>query len=149
MSMPRTKHSDCRVDRLWGGQSCPQPPFRRLLRATRESSEPRSPAESRLQPGMAAPQVCGIGRFRLPWMVALLTAVASAAPIKTLKLAITNPTVQTRIAEDIVVPVAVLKRLAPDFNAGNAIVTTSNAATLDEDARTPQTLELPSQADDL
>jgi hypothetical protein len=27
---------------LWGGQSCPQPPFRRLFRAERESSEPHS-----------------------------------------------------------------------------------------------------------
>src|ERR1035437_9729161 len=143
MFMPRTKTI------LWGGQSCPQPPFRRLLRVMRESSEPQSPAESRLQPGMAAPQVCGIGRFRLPWMVALLTAVASAAPVKVLKLAITNSTAETRIAEDIVVPVAVLKRLAPDFNAGNAIVNTSNAATLDEDVRTLQTIELASQAGDL
>jgi unsaturated chondroitin disaccharide hydrolase len=85
------------------------------------------------------------------WLLALLTgaAAATAAPVKVLKLAITNPTAQTRIAEDIVVPVAVLKRLAPDFNAGNSIVTTSNAATLDEDARTLQTIELASQADDL
>src|ERR1039458_2914987 len=27
---------------LWGGQSCPQPPFRRLFRAVRESSHPAS-----------------------------------------------------------------------------------------------------------
>jgi unsaturated chondroitin disaccharide hydrolase len=73
-----------------------------------------------------------------------------AAPrVKVLKLAITNPTAQARSAEDIVVPVAALKRIAPDFNAGNVIVTTSNAATLDEDARTIQTAELPYQADDL
>ena len=55
---------------LWGGQSCPQPPFRRLFRAVRALSEPQSPAESRLQPGLAAPRfvqnghqnqkVCGI-----------------------------------------------------------------------------------------
>ena len=66
-----------------------------------------------------------------------------AAPrVKVLKLAITNPIAQARVAEDIVVPVAALKRIAPDFNAGNAIVTTSDAATLDEDARTLQTIEL-------
>src|ERR1017187_1020451 len=143
MFMPRTKTI------LWGGQSCPQPPFRRLLRAMRESSELQSPAESRLQPGMAAPQACGIGRFRLPWLLALLPAAATAAPIKVLKLSVTNPAAQAHAAEDIVVPVATLKRLAPDFNAGNAIVTTSDAATLDEDARTLQTIELASQADDL
>ena len=88
-------------------------------------------------------------RFRLPWLLALLTAATTAAPIKVLKLSITNPTAQPRAAEDIVVPVPALKRLAPDFNAGNVIVTTSDAATLDEDARTLQTIELPSQADDL
>src|SRR5260370_27743617 len=42
-----------------------------------------------------------------------------------------------------------LKRVAPDFTAADAIVTTSDAATMEEDARTLQTIELPSQADDL
>ena len=83
------------------------------------------------------------------WLVALLAGTAAAAPIKVLKLSVTNPTAAARAAEDIVVPVASLKRIAPDFNAGNAIVTTSDAATLDEDARTLQTIELASQADDL
>src|ERR1039458_7501706 len=84
------------------------------------------------------------------WLLAFLAgAAATAAPIKVLKLAVTNPTASARAAEDIVVPVAALKRLAPDFNAGNAIVTTSDAATLDEDARTLRTIELASQADDL
>src|SRR5437667_11588837 len=74
----------------------------------------------------------------------------SAAPrLKVLKLAITNPSDQTRLAEDIVISVAKLKRIAPDFKAGDAIVTTSDASTLEEDARTLQTVELPSQADDL
>jgi unsaturated chondroitin disaccharide hydrolase len=73
----------------------------------------------------------------------------AAARIKVLKLAITNTSSEARTAEDIVVPVASLKRIAPDFNAGNVIVTTSNAVTLDEDARTLQTTELASQADDL
>src|SRR5437870_574902 len=74
----------------------------------------------------------------------------SAAPrLKVLKLAITNPSDQTRLAEDIVISVAELKRIAPDFKAGDAIVTTSDASSLDEDVRTLQTIELPSQADDL
>src|SRR5437660_3858328 len=75
---------------------------------------------------------------------------ASAAPrIKVLKLTITNPSDQVRLAEDVVISIAELKRLAPDFKAGDAIVTTSDASTLEEDARTLQTIELPSQADDL
>jgi unsaturated chondroitin disaccharide hydrolase len=75
---------------------------------------------------------------------------AVAVPrIKVLKLAITNPTEQERAHENIVVSVADLKRIAPDFKAGDVIVTTSDAATLEEDARTLQTIELPSQVDDL
>ena len=73
----------------------------------------------------------------------------AAARIKVLKLAVTNPGAAARTAENIVVPVSALKRIAPDFTAGSAIVTTSDAATLEEDARTDQTVELPSQADDL
>src|SRR2546430_5891904 len=75
---------------------------------------------------------------------------ANAAPrIKALKLSVINPSDEARLVEDIVISVAELKRIAPDFKAGDAIVTTSDASTLDEDARTLQTIELPSQADDL
>src|SRR5437667_12114225 len=77
-------------------------------------------------------------------------ATAWATPrLKVLKLSVTNPTDQLRSHENIVVNVADLKRVAPDFKAGDAIVTTSDAATMEEDARTLQTIELPSQADDL
>jgi len=77
-------------------------------------------------------------------------APASATPrIKVIKLSITNPTDQTRLHENIIVSIADLKRIAPDFKAGDVIVTTSDAATLEDDARTLQTTELPSQADDL
>src|SRR5262249_29632662 len=72
-----------------------------------------------------------------------------APHLKVLKVSITNSTDQLRPSEDIVLSVAALKRIAPDFKAGDAIVTTSNASTLEEDARTLQTIELPSQADDL
>jgi unsaturated chondroitin disaccharide hydrolase len=79
-----------------------------------------------------------------------LPAPSLAAPrIKVIKLAVTNPTSLARPQEDIVVSVAELKRIANDFKAGTIIVTTSNAATLDEDARTLETQELPSQTDDL
>lgn len=78
------------------------------------------------------------------------TTPAWAVPrIKVLKLSVTNPTDQLRPHENIVVSVADLRRIAPDFSAGDVIVTTSEAATLEEDARTLQTVELPSQADDL
>src|SRR2546429_9969786 len=60
-----------------------------------------------------------------------------------------TPADELRLHENIVVSVAELKRIAPDFKAGDAIVTTSDASTLEEDARTLQTIELPSQADDL
>src|SRR6476620_3435205 len=76
--------------------------------------------------------------------------LVSAKPrVNGLKLSITNPTDELHQHENTVVSVAELKRIAPDFRAGDVIVTTSDAATLDEDARTLQTIELPSQADDL
>src|ERR1043166_5239785 len=80
----------------------------------------------------------------------LSAAHGSASPrVKVLKLSVTNPTDQARLAEDVVVSVAELKRIAPDFRASDVIVTTSDATTLPEDSRTLQTIELPSQADDL
>src|SRR5438128_5295265 len=84
-------------------------------------------------------------------LVFLMTgASALGVPrVKVLKLSVTNPTDEERLHENIVVSVAELKKIAPDFKAGDAIVTTSDAATLEEDARTLQTIELPSQADDL
>src|SRR5437899_5932605 len=81
---------------------------------------------------------------------ALSLATVIAKPrIKVVKLSVTNPTDELRLQEDVVVSINELKRIAPDFKAGDAIVTTSDASTLAEDARTLQTIELPSQADDL
>src|ERR1700741_1044548 len=74
---------------------------------------------------------------------------AAKPRVKGLKLSITNPTDDLHQHENIVVSVAELKRIAPDFRAGDIVVTTSDAATLEEDARTLQTTELASQADDL
>ncbi len=77
-------------------------------------------------------------------------AMAFAEPrIKVIKLAVTNPSNAARPAEDISLPVAELKRIAPDFKPASVIVTTSEASTLAEDARVLETVELPSQADDL
>jgi unsaturated chondroitin disaccharide hydrolase len=83
-------------------------------------------------------------------LIVSTTVLAAAAPrIKVLKVSVTNPTSEARPSENVVLSVSELKRVAPDFKAGDAIVTTSDAATLEEDARTLQTVELPSQADDL
>src|SRR5256885_7461761 len=83
-------------------------------------------------------------------LILMIGTSAQAAPhIKVLKLSVTNPTDTSRLHENIVVSVADLKRIAPDFRAGDVIVTTSDASTVEEDARTLQTIELPSQADDL
>jgi unsaturated chondroitin disaccharide hydrolase len=86
---------------------------------------------------VSASLLCGIG------------SVSAAPRIKVLKLSITNPTNELRLAEDVVVSVTELKKIAPDFKAGDAIVTASDATTVKEDAQTLQTIELPSQADDL
>ena len=84
------------------------------------------------------------------WALLAASATVAAAPrVKILKLAVSNPSADARPAENVVLGVADLKRVAPDFSAGNAIVTTSAAATLDQDAVTLATTELPSQADDL
>jgi unsaturated chondroitin disaccharide hydrolase len=90
-------------------------------------------------------------------LLLLLCLTAAVAPssvwarprVKVLKLSLSNPTEQSRSAENIVVSIAELKRIAPDFNAAYCVVTTSDATTLDEDARTLAAVELPSQADDL
>ena len=88
-------------------------------------------------------------------LCAVLFLLVAATPswgiprIKVLKVAVTNPNELERAHENIVISIAELKRIAPDFKAGDVIVTTSDAATLEEDARTMQVTELPLQADDL
>src|SRR2546423_9121491 len=78
---------------------------------------------------------------------AFATHAAWAAPrVKVLKLAVSNPTDGTRERENVVVGVAELKRVAPDFKAGGGVGTTSDAATPAEDARPLHTTELPYQA---
>src|SRR5687768_13758776 len=90
---------------------------------------------------------------RLVLVVTILVAcsswASSASRIKVIKLSVSNPTSDNRPAENVVVNVADLRRIAPDFKPAAVIVTTSDAATLDEDAKTSQTTELASQADDL
>ena len=90
------------------------------------------------------------GTLLLPALLLSLSLPASATPrIKVLKLIVSNPTDEARGHDNVVLSVAELRRVAPDFRAGDCIVTTSDASTLEEDAATLQTTELASQADDL
>ena len=83
------------------------------------------------------------------FLLAFAAPTFAASRIKVIKLSITNPTGDARLAENIVINVADLRRIAPDFKPAAVIITTSDATTVDEDARTLQTTELASQADDL
>src|SRR6266436_6203609 len=85
------------------------------------------------------------------WIIpALCSASAQGAPqIKNIKIAISNPGDHARKAADIVIPIAQLRKIAPDFTPGAMIVTVSDASTLEQDASVLQTEELPSQVDDL
>src|SRR5258708_32503461 len=85
------------------------------------------------------------------WMFpALCAAAAPGAPqIKNIKVAISNPGSHPRKAADIVISIAQIRKVAPDFTPGAMIVTASDASTLEQDASALQTEELPSQADDL
>jgi len=77
------------------------------------------------------------------------TSAQGAPQIKNIKIAISNPSDHERKAADIVVPIALIRKVAPDFTPGAMIVTASDASTLEQDASALQPQELPSQADDL
>jgi unsaturated chondroitin disaccharide hydrolase len=89
--------------------------------------------------------------FRLLCLFPILFAGPAwgAQRIKNIKLAVSNPSSTARSAADIVIPVAEIRRVAPDFKPGAVIVTASDASTLEQDASVLQTEELPSQVDDL
>ncbi len=92
--------------------------------------------------------------FRSPALVLMLALFcATAAPagqqIKNIKVAVSNPSSTARSAADIVIPIADIRKVAPDFKTGAVIVTASDASSLDADSATLQTDELPSQVDDL
>ena len=81
--------------------------------------------------------------------IALAAAALHGAPrIRRIQLSITNPTHLARV-ENVVLPVAGLQRIDPGFNAANAIVVATDAASFEDDALVMQAAELPSQADDL
>ena len=66
-----------------------------------------------------------------------------------IKVAVTNPSHEERIASDVVIPMAALRKIAPSIDASSLIVTATNASTAEQDAVELQAEELPSQADDL
>jgi unsaturated chondroitin disaccharide hydrolase len=84
-------------------------------------------------------------------MLSLLAthALWSEPHLKSIKVAVTNPTDENRPAENIVLSVPVLNKIAPDFYPGSQIVTASDASTVAEDAIVCHPTELPSQVDDL
>lgn len=69
--------------------------------------------------------------------------------LKCLKIAVTNPTGENRPAEDVVISIPELRKIAPDFYAGSQIVTATDASTVQDDENVLQASELPSQVDDL
>jgi unsaturated chondroitin disaccharide hydrolase len=89
------------------------------------------------------------------FLAALAITIAGAAPalasphIKTVKFSVTNPTDTARDAEPVVISIADIKRIAPDFNGGLVVVTVTDTSSIDEDAAVLHADELPSQVDDV
>ena len=74
---------------------------------------------------------------------------ASAVPrIKVIKISVANPSQIGRPASDVVVSIASLRTIAPDFAAGAFVVVATDASSIAEDDAKLVTEELPSQADD-
>jgi unsaturated chondroitin disaccharide hydrolase len=82
-------------------------------------------------------------------VVCSLAHAHAGARIKILKIAVTNPSPVAREAEPIVVAVAELKKIAPDFAPVPIVVTHTAASTIEEDAAVLQATEVPSQVDDV
>ena len=85
------------------------------------------------------------------WIIPFLCALPAqgAQKIKNIKVAVSNPSDHPRNAADIVIPIAKIRTIAPDFTPGALIVIPSDASTPEQDASILQTEELPSQVDDL
>jgi hypothetical protein len=69
--------------------------------------------------------------------------------LKCVKLLVTNPSDEDRPSENIVISIAGIKTIAPDFYAGSQIVTATDGSTITEDATQLKATELPSQIDDI
>ena len=91
-----------------------------------------------------------MGRALRTGLVLLIASSLWASPhLRGIKISVTNPGDQVRVAEHIVIPFSELRRVAPDLNAGSLMVTATDATTVAEDAAVLQAAELPSQVDDL
>jgi hypothetical protein len=89
--------------------------------------------------------------FRWLCLLAILLAgpASTAQRIKNTKVAVSNPSSTAGSAADIVIPIAEIRKVAPDFTPGALIVTLTDQSRLEEDAAVPQTEELSSRVDDL
>jgi unsaturated chondroitin disaccharide hydrolase len=74
---------------------------------------------------------------------------AAASRLKVLKVSVANPTDDARAAENVVLRIADLKAIAPDFLPTSFVVTATDAGTVEQDAAVLAAQELPSQADDV
>ncbi|HLJ90219.1 MAG TPA: DUF4861 family protein [Candidatus Angelobacter sp.] len=72
-----------------------------------------------------------------------------ASHLRGIKIAVTNPSAEERVAEPIVLSIPELRKIAPDLRAGALVVTVTHANSLQEDAAIIQAQEIPSQVDDL
>ena len=80
----------------------------------------------------------------------LLSLPAHAVPhLQGIKVSVTNPSAEERRAEPVVIPISVLRKIAPDLRAGSLIVTVTHTSDLQHDAATLEAAEVPSQVDDL
>src|SRR4051794_6177824 len=75
--------------------------------------------------------------------------VQASPAVKVLKFLGTNSSDQPREHENIVLKVRDLVATSAEFNPASFIITTNDASTLDQDWRALETIELPSQVDDL
>jgi unsaturated chondroitin disaccharide hydrolase len=83
--------------------------------------------------------------------ISLLFACAARAEshLRNIKVAVTNPSNQERNAEPVLIPIADLRKIAPDLRAGSLIVTVTHTPDLQQDASALEATEIPSQVDDL
>jgi unsaturated chondroitin disaccharide hydrolase len=80
----------------------------------------------------------------------LLSVPAHAGPhLQGIKVAVTNPSAEERLAEPVVIPFAALRKIAPDLQAGALVVTVTRTSDLQQDATALEATEIPSQVDDL
>jgi unsaturated chondroitin disaccharide hydrolase len=73
----------------------------------------------------------------------------AASHLLSIKVSVTNPSAEERRAAPVVIPIAELRKVAPDLRAGALIVTVTHTRSLEQDAATLQATEIPSQVDDL